>query len=186
MKFFESNPTLLSIPQPSGDAMKISVEWFGKLNEVALAQLQYCQKQIEFGVDQYWAWLALWANAGALGAKVEKRARKHTRAVPNRESRVTSRPATAPEKPVLVASQPQGKQSTVAEVAASSDDLTVINGIGPAIAKKLNARDITSLAQIANLTEADVAELEKDVIKFSGRILREDWIGQAKALVAAR
>lgn len=186
MNFFESNRTLLPTPHLSGDAMKTSVAWFEQFNELALVQLKYCQKQIEFGVDQYWGWLALWANAGALGSKVEQEARKNLRAVRSRETKSASRPTTAPEKPVRVVSERQPKKAAVAEAQKSNDDLTIINGIGPAIAKKLNARDITSLAQIANLTEADVAELENEVIKFSGRILREDWIGQAKALVAAK
>lgn len=186
MKFFESNPTLPTTPYLSGDAMKTSVEWFEELSEMALAQIQYCQKQIELGIDQYWIWLAFWANAGALGSEVEKEVRKTMRAVPSGKSKAVSKPATAPEKPVLVVSERLAEESAVTEIPKSTDDLTKINGIGPAIAKKLNARDITSFAQIANLTEADVAELEKEVIKFSGRILREDWIGQAKELVAAR
>jgi len=62
------------------------------------------------------------------------------------------------------------------------DDLTVITGIGPALAKKLNAAGIVGYAQLAAITEKEIAHLEKNVIKFSGRIKRDDWVGQAKKL----
>lgn len=62
------------------------------------------------------------------------------------------------------------------------DDLTVIGGIGPALAKKLNEAGITSYAQLAALTVADIENLEKNIIRFSGRIKRDDWVGQAKKL----
>jgi predicted flap endonuclease-1-like 5' DNA nuclease len=62
------------------------------------------------------------------------------------------------------------------------DDLTAIGGIGPALAKKLNAAGISSYAQLAALSDADIERLEKNVIKYSGRIKRDDWVGQAKAL----
>jgi predicted flap endonuclease-1-like 5' DNA nuclease len=33
------------------------------------------------------------------------------------------------------------------------------------------------------LTEAQIADLEKSVIRFSGRVEREAWVEQAKALL---
>ena len=62
------------------------------------------------------------------------------------------------------------------------DDLKMINGIGPALEGKLNAAGFCAYRQIANLTDADVNRLEAEVIHLSGRIRRDDWIGQAKAL----
>lgn len=62
------------------------------------------------------------------------------------------------------------------------DDLTAIGGIGPALAKKLNAAGILGYAQLAALTDDDIAHLEKNVIKFTGRIKRDDWVGQARKL----
>jgi len=68
------------------------------------------------------------------------------------------------------------------KVANKPDDLTVIGGIGPALAKKLVSAGISTYAQLAALSDADIEHLEKDIIKFSGRIKRDDWIGQAKKL----
>jgi predicted flap endonuclease-1-like 5' DNA nuclease len=66
------------------------------------------------------------------------------------------------------------------------DDLTAIGGIGPALERKLNAAGILSYAQLAALSSDDIEHLEKNIIKFSGRIRRDDWIGQAKALSRSR
>lgn len=65
------------------------------------------------------------------------------------------------------------------------DDLKLIGGVGPALEKKLNEAGITSLKQIAAWKKADVAEFD-DKLTFHGRIEREDWVGQAKDLVAGK
>jgi len=67
--------------------------------------------------------------------------------------------------------------------AQTSDDLTRIKGIGPAIAKKLKAMDVQSFEQIAGWGEADIGRVN-EALRFKGRIQREDWVGQAKALTA--
>lgn len=67
----------------------------------------------------------------------------------------------------------------------TADDLTQIKGIGPKIADQLRALGITSLAQIATLSPADVARLDQ-VLAFKGRIEREQWIEQARAILASR
>jgi large subunit ribosomal protein L21 len=53
--------------------------------------------------------------------------------------------------------------------------------VGPALEKKLIAAGVTSFAQIAAWTEADVAEFGEK-LSFKGRIEREGWIEQAKKL----
>lgn len=65
---------------------------------------------------------------------------------------------------------------------AQQDDLTAIPGLGPVLAEKLNKQGIQSYAQLAALTDEDIAHLEKNVIKFAGRITRYDWVGHAKKL----
>ncbi len=59
------------------------------------------------------------------------------------------------------------------------DNLQTINGIGPALAKKLYQQGITSFKQIADLTEDQIDKLEKTIIRFPGRIRRENWVSQA-------
>ena len=65
--------------------------------------------------------------------------------------------------------------------AAGGDDLKKLSGVGPALAKKLNEAGVTTFAQIAAWTEADVAAMDEK-LSFKGRIEREGWIEQAKEL----
>ncbi|MEX3315374.1 50S ribosomal protein L21 [Sulfitobacter sp. PS-8MA] len=62
---------------------------------------------------------------------------------------------------------------------AGADDLKALSGVGPALEKKLHEAGITSFAQIAAWTEADIAEVDEK-LSFKGRIQREGWVDQAK------
>ena len=65
----------------------------------------------------------------------------------------------------------------------TKDDLTLINGIGNFIEKKLNSIGIYTYTQISKLSKDDI-EIITDLIQFfPGRIARDDWKGQAKKLL---
>jgi len=68
------------------------------------------------------------------------------------------------------------------KAARKQDDLTAIDGIGPGLERKLNAAGISSYTQLAALSDDDIERLEKEIIRFSGRIKRDNWVGQAKEL----
>ena len=61
-------------------------------------------------------------------------------------------------------------------------NLQLVRGIGPALERKLRAAGIDDLAQIANLTPSDVDALDQR-LSFPGRISRDNWVGQANALL---
>ena len=63
-----------------------------------------------------------------------------------------------------------------------ADDLKKLSGVGPALEKKLLAAGVTTFAQIAAWTEADIADFNEK-LSFKGRIEREGWVEQAQALV---
>ena len=64
------------------------------------------------------------------------------------------------------------------------DDLQTINGIGPFIEEKLNDIGIYTFEQISQL-DAELIEMVTNAIEFfPGRILRDDWVGQASAILA--
>jgi len=63
------------------------------------------------------------------------------------------------------------------------DNLCRIKGIGFVIEEKLHNLGIYHFDQIAAWTEKEIAWVDKH-LAFSGRIIREDWIGQAKKLAA--
>ena len=86
-------------------------------------------------------------------------------------------PVTVESPPVAPVPPPVAKPSPVAE---TPDDLKLISGIGTALEKKLRACGVTSFRDLATLNGADIERIEA-VIRFAGRIRREDWIGQAKA-----
>jgi large subunit ribosomal protein L21 len=73
------------------------------------------------------------------------------------------------------------KSAPKAKAAAGADDLKQLSGVGPALEKKLHAAGVTSFAQVAAWTEADVEDFGEK-LSFKGRIEREGWIDQAKAL----
>ena len=75
----------------------------------------------------------------------------------------------------------KAKAAAPAAAAAGADDLKQLSGVGPALEKKLHAAGVTSFAQIAAWTEADVAAMDEQ-LSFKGRIEREGWIAQAKEL----
>lgn len=90
--------------------------------------------------------------------------------------------ATAPAKPAAATSA--AKSSKAAKPAAAKpDNLRRLIGIGPVNEKLLKAQGVTSFAQIAAWTAADIKRIE-DVMNFDGRIARERWIEQAKLLAA--
>ena len=60
------------------------------------------------------------------------------------------------------------------------DDLTVIKGIGPVAAKDLNEQGITTFAQLAKLTDKDVARIDEHMPFSADQI--SDWREQAKDL----
>jgi large subunit ribosomal protein L21 len=69
--------------------------------------------------------------------------------------------------------------------AAGSDDISLIGGIGPKIYKALTDMGITTFAQVAAWSAADVERIEGE-IKQKGRVAREEWIEQAKELMAGK
>jgi predicted flap endonuclease-1-like 5' DNA nuclease len=67
--------------------------------------------------------------------------------------------------------------------ARTRDDLMQIKGVGPAIAKTLHELGIFHFEQIAAMSEYDIDRVAQRLKGFRSRIYREDWIGQARALL---
>ncbi|RVC21867.1 proton-conducting membrane transporter [Mesorhizobium sp. M7A.F.Ca.AU.002.02.1.1] len=95
----------------------------------------------------------------------------------------TSAPAkSAMSKPATV-KPATAKPATAKPASGKPDNLRRLIGIGPVNEKLLKAQGVTSFAQIASWTAADIKRIE-DVMNFDGRIARERWIEQAKLLAA--
>lgn len=108
--------------------------------------------------------------------------------------------APAEAAPAAAVAAPQTEAPAKAESAATSqpslddknrpagiekpetpDDLKMISGVGPKIEGVLHSIGIFTFAQIAGWKKAE-REWVDSYLKFSGRIERDDWVKQAKAL----
>ncbi|ESY13498.1 proton-conducting membrane transporter [Mesorhizobium sp. C386A] len=92
-----------------------------------------------------------------------------------------SKPAAAKAAPKAAASKPAAVPKKAAPAAGKADNLRRLIGIGPVNDKLLKGLGVTTYAQIAGWTAADVKRIE-DTLNFDGRIAREKWVEQAKLL----
>ncbi|KOF22224.1 NADH:ubiquinone oxidoreductase [Ensifer adhaerens] len=96
-------------------------------------------------------------------------------------NRSTASKPEAEKKPAEPAKAPAASKAK----ARAPDDLKRISGIGPKLEQVLNGKGILRFADIAAWSDADVARFD-DELGFGGRILRDDWVKQAKALKGAK
>jgi len=66
--------------------------------------------------------------------------------------------------------------------AAEPDDLKLIVGVGPVLERMLRNLGVTTFRQIARWTSREVAEFDAKLPEFPGRIVRDQWVTQARAL----
>jgi predicted flap endonuclease-1-like 5' DNA nuclease len=62
------------------------------------------------------------------------------------------------------------------------DDLKLIVGIGPVLERMLQQLGVATYRQIARWTERDIDEFDAKLHEFPGRIRRDAWVTQARAL----
>ncbi len=65
---------------------------------------------------------------------------------------------------------------------AAPDDLKLIVGVGPVLERLLHQLGVTSYQEIARWTERDIDEFDHRLAEFPGRIRRDGWVTQARAL----
>lgn len=80
--------------------------------------------------------------------------------------------------------EPEGDADPVATSPETPDDLKLIKGIGPGLEKQLNELGIYTFAQISTMDNEKLAWLDENLTTVKGRYLRDDWVGQASALMA--
>ncbi|RWB69262.1 MAG: 50S ribosomal protein L21 [Mesorhizobium sp.] len=124
------------------------------------------------------------------GAKPSKKAAAKPEAKAEAKAEVA-----AEAKADVAGKEPKAKKETKAEAASGEeakaaplfkapkgepDDLTVIKGIGPVAAKDLAEQGIITFAQLAKLTDKDVAKIDEHMPFSADQI--KDWREQAKEL----
>ena len=89
-------------------------------------------------------------------------------------------PAEASDPVVTVAArQPAG----LAAPNGQADDLKLIKGVGPVLEALLHRLGYFHFEQIAAWTPEEVAWVDDNLEDFRGRVSREGWVEQARALV---
>ena len=93
-----------------------------------------------------------------------------------------ARPVAA--EPAAVAAEPAAaaKPAGAADEGAANN-LSLISGVGPKIRQSLGELGYTRFAQIAALTPEEIETIET-ALKSKGRIARDEWIDQARELMA--
>jgi NADH-quinone oxidoreductase subunit E len=93
--------------------------------------------------------------------------------------------AAAPKAPRVRAAAPKpvtGERAPAqAPLVGERDDLKKISGVGPRLEQVLNERGILRYAQLAGLSKAALKKLDGE-LGLDGRVTRDDWVGQARAL----
>ncbi|MEM8554998.1 MAG: NADH:ubiquinone oxidoreductase [Pseudomonadota bacterium] len=78
-----------------------------------------------------------------------------------------------------------GKPAMLTEArGGQADDLKKIKGVGPKLEGVLHTMGVFHYDQVANWTETEVAWVDENLEGFKGRVTRDGWVAQAKALMA--
>ena len=121
----------------------------------------------------------------------KKRRRKHYRRRNGHRQLLTSVTITdiltGGAKPAAKAKAPKAEApvAAAAPVGGKADDISLIGGVGPKMEAGLIELGYTTFASIAAWTPADVEKVEAH-LKQKGRVGREEWIEQAKELLAGK
>ncbi|WP_200844839.1 MULTISPECIES: hypothetical protein [unclassified Novosphingobium] len=91
-------------------------------------------------------------------------------------------PQTTAAEPDPTPAPPAPPIAETADGEVAADDLRKIKGLGPKMLTVLHALGVTSFAQIAAWTDADLDELDTKLGAFAGRPRRDSWVEQAKLL----
>lgn len=97
----------------------------------------------------------------------------------------TEADAPEPQAPLEVA-ETEGEKPALLDTARGGkpDDLKMIKGVGPKLESALNSIGVFHFDQIASWSPAEVAWADQNLVGFKGRVSRDDWVDQAKALAA--
>jgi predicted flap endonuclease-1-like 5' DNA nuclease len=130
---------------------------------------------------------AVWARRKRDHKRLERKRRKTSKArasSPNPSGATASgqAPAAAParSRAGTVADVPKAVPAEASDVAAI-DELRSIKGLGARSSERLAAVGVTTLAQVAAWSDADIDEIAPRIHVGAERIRREDWVGQAQA-----
>lgn len=124
-------------------------------------------------------------GARTAGAAYVADAAPAKKAAPKKAAAKDEKPAAAKaeDAPKSVGTRPANLLTAARD--GGADDLKLISGVGPKLEELLNENGVYHFDQIAAWKKAEV-EFMDDQLSFHGRIEREEWIKQAKALAKGK
>ena len=127
---------------------------------------------------------APWRDAGetispARERAAAKAARADAPAVEEVKSEQIARPKTGAAAPASQGRKPEGLTKARGD---APDDLKRIKGVGPKLEQLLHRLGFFHFDQVAAWTAEEIAWVDENLEGFKGRVSRDDWVVQAKAL----
>lgn len=125
------------------------------------------------------------AGAGEIASLAAERAQEEAAATeapapsppPAPAATVDPVPAPVPAPASVPAPAPAPAPTNV--TGSETDDLTRLKGVGPKLAAQLGEMGVTSFAEIAAWSDADIDRIDAQLGRFQGRIRRDSWVEQA-------
>ena len=122
------------------------------------------------------------STAATEGERQQSNAAANADGEPNKAMREDATGAESPAGKVDGGKAPGKKApAKLFDAPAGKDDLKFISGVGPVLEKTLNEIGITTWAQVAQLTPAQIDAVEGE-LGFRGRVARDNWLQQAEVL----
>lgn len=126
------------------------------------------------------------------GMRLKRRRKAAEREVLEHNAEITAAPAVVERPPVAPPVAPVMPVPTPAPLIPASTaisnegeaELTQLKGLGPKVATRMAELGITTLPQLAALTDDQAATLDTQLGPFAGRLTRDRWVEQARFLAA--
>ncbi len=168
------------VPRPGPQNGRFASEPAGGLTSLKGKPKHEANASIELALAQGDTVARITGEPGKMKARIAAKPAPAVTPAPKAEAKPAAKAAPKPAAPAAEAERTKPALLTAAR-GGQPDDLKRIKGIGPKIEGILHGLGIYHFDQIAGWTEAEVAWVDVQ-LRFKGRIGREDWIAQAKAL----
>ncbi len=162
-----------TIKRIDGSEVPLTTPWMGKLAKVTAARSTPTEPK---------PGKASVADASGITVQ-EAPARSKGKPVADGNSRLAT-PLATPQAKAPVDMPKRRPKALTAARGGQKDDLKIIVGIGPKLETLCHKLGFFHFDQIAAWTGAEIAWVDDNLDGFKGRVTRDNWVGQAKALAA--